>query len=252
MGRKAATVAALIALSVLPAFAQSRAGGVGRAVVARPVASVRTVRSTAIPVRPRRVNPPNQNPVVNSPFAGGFFPGGTIQDLFGYPVPGLGFDYVNYAALNGNLGVRALIDPVTQQQIALALRLQGAGVGVSPFFYSPFGGSPIVMESPSAVAPPADAPAQPPIVVVAPPPAQPTAQAQPAAQDQPLPDPGEFILVQRDGRLLFAVAFTSDPGRVVYITREGLRRSIPLDQLDVDTTVRMNEERGTSIQIPKA
>jgi hypothetical protein len=190
---------------------------------------------------------------VNQAFPGGVFPGGTIQDLFGYPVPGLGFDYVNYAALNSNLGVRALIDPVTQQEIALALRLQGfGGLGVAPYYYAPFGGAPIVMETPTAAAPPPETPAQPPIVVVAPPAGQPALAVAPAAQDQALPDPGEFILVQRDGRLLFAVAFTADPGRLVYITKEGLRRSIALDQLDVDATVRMNEERGTAIQIPKA
>ena len=199
------------------------------------------------------VNPRRQNGVVNTVFNSGVFPGGTVQDLFGYPVPGLGFDYTQLAAVNSGLNVRALIDPLTQHEIALALRIRGNSFGSAPFLFSPFGGGGgIVVESPAAYAPPQDAPAQQPIIVVAQPAPQPAAQAQPAAQDQPLPDPGEFILVQRDGRLLFAVAFTNDPGRVVYITKEGLRRSISLDQLDVDATLRMNEERGTSIQIPKA
>jgi len=199
------------------------------------------------------VNPRRQNGVVNTVFNSGVFPGGTVQDLFGYPVPGLGFDYTQLAAVNSGLGVRALIDPLTQHEIALALRIRGNSFGSAPFLFSPFGGGGgIVVESPAAYAPPQDPPAQQPIIVVAQPAPQPAAQAQPAAQDQPLPDPGEFILVQRDGRLLFAVAFTNDPGRVVYITKEGLRRSISLDQLDVDATLRMNEERGTSIQIPKA
>lgn len=256
MDRKVAVVAALIGFSVIPAFAQSRGGHISHSMSARPMVSVRPgpVRATAIPVRPRPVRPttPTQNGFLNPAFTTGFLPGGTIQDLFGFPVPGLGFDFVNFAAVNSSLGVQAFIDPVTQWRIATALRLQGFGFGggIAPFF-APYGGGPIVMESPAAVAPPTETPAQPPIVVVAPPAAQPAAQTLPGAQDQPLPDPGEFVLVQRDGRLLFAVAFTSDPGRVVYITKEGLRRSVALDQLDVDATVRMNEERGTSIQIPK-
>jgi len=250
MGRKAAAVASLIGLWVLPVYPQSRGGTTGHAIASRSSSSARSVRSIPVVVRPRSGTTRNSTSFVNPTFMGGYFPGGTIQDLFGYPVPGLGFDYVQYGALNSNLGVRALIDPVTQQEIALALRLRGFGLGSYPYYFSPFASAPIVLETPSAVAQ-ADAPAQPPIVVVAPP-AQPAAPAPPVAEEQPLPDPGEFVLVQRDGRLLFAVAFTSDPGRVVYITKEGLRRSIPLDQLDVEATLRMNEERGTSIQLPKA
>jgi hypothetical protein len=251
MGRKAVVVVALIALGILPAAAQSRARVPVRSFAARPAVSVRTVRSIPFPIRPRTVIPRTQNVPVNSSFAGSFFPGGTVQDLFGYPVPGLGFDYSDYAALNGNLGVRALIDPVTQQEIALALRLRGSFAGASPLFYSPFGGSPIVMETPVVAAQP-EAPAPAPIIVVAPPAPQPAPQAQPAPPQQPLPDPGEFVLVQRDGRLLFAVAFTGEPGRLIYVTKEGLRRTIALSQLDLDATLRINEERGTTIQLPRS
>ena len=175
-----------------------------------------------------------------------------MQDLFGYPVPGLGFDYVSLAASNRNLAVRALIDPVTQQEIALALRIQGANIGVAPFLYSPYGATPVVLESPVAVAPQTDTAPPAPVVVVAPPAPAPAPQALPATQEQPLPDPGEFVLVQRDGRLLFAVAFTAAPGRLIYVTKEGLRRTIALDLLDVDATLRMNEERGSSIQLPSS
>jgi len=259
MGRKAAFVAALLGLANLPAFAQSRFHGPVHSFTPRPVVSVRPMRTapaaSGIPtrVRPRTAAPATQFPAqsvgLNSAFFGGGFAGGTIQDLFGYPVPGLGFDYANYGALNGNLGVRALIDPVTQMQIALALKIRAATGGVSPVYFAPYGGTPIVMETPMVATQPE--PQQPaPIVVVAPPPAQPAPAAQPAAEEQPLPDPGEFVLVQRDGRLLFAVAFTGEPGRVVYVTKEGLRRTIALAQLDIDATLRMNEERGTSIQLP--
>lgn len=252
MGWKAAVVAALIGLGTLPAAAQSRAAAPVRSFAVRSTGSVRPVRDIPLPVRPRTVTPSNQNFGVNPAFGSGVFTGGGVQDLFGYPVPGLGFDYTYYAAVNSNLGIRALIDPVTQQEIALALRLRGFGTGGYPYYFSPFGGSPIVMETPAVSAPEQDPPAPAPIIVVAPPAAQPGSQAQVDAQEQPLPDPGEFVLVERDGRLLFAVAFTSEAGRVVYVTKEGLRRSISLAQLDVDGTLRMNEERGTAIQLPKS
>lgn len=248
MGKKIAAVSALIGFWILPVYAQR--GGGGRAVAMRPSVSVpaaRPARSAAIPVRPipgsRSVR--NANNVITN------FSNGTVQDLFGFPVPGLGFDFTHLAAVNGNLGVQALIDPVTQGQIALALRLRGLNGGISPFLFSGYGGVPIVMETPAAAPAPDTAPQpqqQQPIIVVAQQP-QPAA-VQPVSEVQPLPDPGEFVLVQRDGRLLFAVAFTAQPNSVVYVTKEGLRRSISLDQLDVDSTLRMNEERGSSIQLP--
>ena len=40
--------------------------------------------------------------------------------LGGFPTPGLGFDFVHLAAVNSGAGVRALIDPVTQHELALA------------------------------------------------------------------------------------------------------------------------------------
>jgi len=248
VGRKSAAVAALIGLWILPAHAQSRAGA--RAAAIHSAVSAHPVRSIPSVIPPRRV--PTQNPVVspNSGLTATSFYAGTVQDLFGYPVPGLGFDYSNLAAINASLGVRAMIDPATQYEVALALRARGATAGASPFFYSPSGATPIVMETPMAAAPADPAPQQP-IIVVVPPAEEPLREDPPVAEEQPLPDPGEFVLVQRDGRLLFAVGFTAEPGRVVYVTKEGLRRSIALDQLDVETTLRMNEERGSSIQLPK-
>jgi hypothetical protein len=253
VGTKAIIVGALIGLSILSAHAQSRGGAGVRAVGVRPSVAIRPAARSGIAVRqhPATVRDTGTS-FVNPQFIGNsFFPGGTVQDLFGFPTPGLGFDYVHLAAINGNLGVRALIDPVTRAQIDLALRLRGINSGfVSPFFFG--GGFPVVMETPGVAAPQPDVQPQAPIVIVAPPAAQPPPPSTAAAEAPPLPDPGEFVLVQRDGRLLFAVAFTAESGRVVYVTKEGLRRSITLDQLDVDTTLRMNEERGSSIQIPRA
>src|SRR3989442_13690178 len=72
-----------------------------------------------------------------------FFPGfgfgsTTISDVLngGLPVPGLGFDFAHQAIMNPEIGVRALIDPVTQGQLALApgLRVQDPGTNTFSFF----------------------------------------------------------------------------------------------------------------------
>jgi hypothetical protein len=61
---------------------------------------------------------------------------------------------------------------------------------------------------------------------------------------------GEFILVGRDGSQVLAVAFTRQNDRIVYVTRQGIRRSMGITELDPDATFRVNEERGTSLQLP--
>ena len=268
MGWKPVAATLLIGFWVLPASAQVRSSGGSHftsgshvtaarsaPIVTRSARGARPVANYPIVGRSALSAVPVSASAVNSALAAaGYGCCVTAQDLFGYPVPGLGFDYANYGALNSNLGVRALIDPATQAQLALALRLQGAGSGAGfyPGYFAPYGGAPIVMETPAAAPAPAEeAPApQQPIIVVAPP-VSPQAQG-PAAEEEPLPDPGEFVLVRRDGRLLFAVAFSAAEGRVVYVTKEGLRRTIALDQLDVNATLRMNEERGTTVQLPAA
>jgi len=73
------------------------------------------------------------------------------------------------------------------------------------------------------------------------------AVAVPAA---PQPDPGEFILVRKDGRVVLASAFTLTGDQLIYITREGLRRSFPVAELDKDTTRKMNDAYGTTLVLP--
>ncbi len=69
------------------------------------------------------------------------------------------------------------------------------------------------------------------------------------AQD-PLPDEGEFTLVLTDGRWIQAVAFTHANDSIVYITAAGSRYSIAANELDSDSTLRVNQERGTPLQSP--
>jgi len=173
----------------------------------------------------------------------------SLQDLLN-PVPGFGFSFVHLAAINRDLGVRALIDPVTQMQLALAERLL-AETPITPVAFPVFGG---VGETPVII------PQQQPqvIIVQQPTPAAETVAAPAASQPMEapqavsaaLPDVGEFILVGRDGSQIPAVAFTRQNDRIVYVTRQGTRRSMGITELDPDATIRINEERGTSLQLP--
>ena len=74
--------------------------------------------------------------------------------------------------------------------------------------------------------------------------------AAPAAVEQPpLPDVGQFVLVLHDGTQIRAVAFTRQSERIVYITTDGRRRSIAIGDLDKAATRRLNDERGTPLQL---
>ncbi|HEY4948766.1 MAG TPA: hypothetical protein VIH88_00395 [Candidatus Acidoferrales bacterium] len=78
----------------------------------------------------------------------------------------------------------------------------------------------------------------------------PTREPQEAEQQEPLPDVGTLTLVLRDGTHLDVVAFTMTQGQVVYITPEGRRLTISSDIFDADATQRVNQERGTPMQLP--
>jgi hypothetical protein len=174
----------------------------------------------------------------------------SLQDLLN-PVPGFGFSFVHLAAINRDLGIRALIDPATQMQLALAERLL-IETPVAPVAFPIFGGvgeapviipqqqpQVIIVQQPTPAAETATAPAAPQSM-----------EAPEAAASAPLPDVGEFILVERDGNQIPAVAFTRQGDRIVYVTRQGTRRSMGVVELDPDATVRVNEERGTPLQLP--
>jgi hypothetical protein len=73
---------------------------------------------------------------------------------------------------------------------------------------------------------------------------------QQAEEQEPLPDVGTLTLVLRDGSRLDVVAFTMTQGQVIYITPEGRRLAIAAEILDADATQRVNQERGTPMQLP--
>lgn len=173
----------------------------------------------------------------------------TLQQLLN-PVPGLGFDYPHLAAINRNLDVQALIDPLTQLRLAQAERLLRETPAVTPVFFGGFGDSgsqPIEIQQP-----------QPQIIVLQQPAPQPAPAVEAAPAPEPVaalapesrPDADQFILVLRDGSQITAVAFSRQDSRIVYITPEGSRRSLAISGLDAAATIRVNEEHGTSLQLP--
>jgi hypothetical protein len=81
------------------------------------------------------------------------------------------------------------------------------------------------------------------------PPASATARSN-SNSDSPEEPLAEFVFVRRDGSTLFAVAYTMWNDKVQYVTKEGLRRTVALDSLDLDATQKLNEERGNTINLP--
>jgi hypothetical protein len=65
----------------------------------------------------------------------------------------------------------------------------------------------------------------------------------------PLPDVGQFTLVLHSGAKIEAVGFTRAGDKIVYITVDGSRRTMAAADLDTTATQRVNEERGTPLQL---
>jgi hypothetical protein len=214
-------------------------------------ATVARARSRGSSTVPRRA--PSQ---VSS---NGFFGGGSffsVGDLLNpYPPPGFDFGFLN--AMNQDLGIKAAIDPATEWRLAVAEQvLRSTGFAGSGYYLLNGGGAyavPVESEEGETEAeqPTHQAPQQPQVIVVqAPPASAPSAAAgQPTPEESALPDVGQFVLVLRNGTHIQAVAFTRKNDHIVYITADGLRRTVALADVDTQSTVRINEERGTPIQL---
>jgi hypothetical protein len=72
----------------------------------------------------------------------------------------------------------------------------------------------------------------------------------PTEQPGPQADVPEYVFVRRDGTVFFAVAYSWDQGSLRYISREGTRRSVSRDTLDLKATQQFNEERGLTFRAP--
>lgn len=171
----------------------------------------------------------------------------------GYPVPGLGFDYAHHAAVNRDLATRAVIDPATQHQLALARQLRQTApvTPVVPVVFPVINNTVVVVQ-----APPVIVQAPPPTVIIQQIPAAATVHSNPAGEPAVVAEPppphrelSEIVLVRIDGGLLFAVGYAQRGDRLVYVTPEGQRRTVKLAEIDVEFTLRLNEERGTYLQL---
>ena len=163
-----------------------------------------------------------------------------------FPVPGLGFDYVHLTAINGALH---------SGSFRFGHHEHNGGGSFVPIW---FGGYPFYSDESGYEQPQQQAEPQPQIIVIQQPtPAQPAESSSEAESPatsapqtpEPVRDVGEFVLVRRDGRILFASMFSVDGEQVLYVTPEGMRRTIPVAELDADATQQMNEARGTTVQI---
>jgi hypothetical protein len=169
-------------------------------------------------------------------------------------VPGLGFDFPHLAAISG-----ALRNNPSMHFQHHDFRGQGSFVpiffGGYPYYYNETG-----YDQPEQQAAQPSQPQPQIIVIQQPAPAQQNAEtgsgagnpspslAAPQA-DVPIPDVGNFILVRRDGRLLFASVFSVVGSQVQYVTPEGIRRNLAISDLDAVATQQMNEARGTTVEI---
>ena len=251
----------IISLAVLPAISSAQRGGMsgmGRAAVSAPhaTAAMHAAPPSAAHVTSQinsGVRPPSgmhwvrtrSGAIVARPIQRTTAPvqrtgsGRTLlsQDV----VPGLGFDYSHVAAVHphGNNG-----------------RVRN---GNFAFAYFPFyGGGYYMPVSDDYVddAPPADA-QQPDTgeqqaaqAADTDRPVRPSRDYVPAPQTAAQVEAEQYVFVRRDGTVFFAAAYAWENGTLRYITREGLRRTLTADKLDLDATQRFNEQRGLTFRLP--
>jgi len=166
------------------------------------------------------------------------------QDFFDdddFPVPGLGFDFVHFAATHPN---------------AFRGRHRFNLGGFFPFFSGGF-----VMPSVPAVIDeePADSentvavddtPRRRVRVVAAAPEPAAAPVLSPAAESASTVPNEEYVFVRRDGTLFFAVAYSWENGALRYITSQGLRGTLTREALDLNATQQFNDQRGLIFHAP--
>lgn len=180
--------------------------------------------------------------------------------------PTNGFNWQHVNAINQDLPEKALIDPVTQLEIAQAERLLRSGSGAFSGAYILGGGYGYYVpeqmmeeqaypqpEQVQGTAQPAGG-AEPRVIVLQQAPAAKAnaekTSTQPEETAPIIPGADEFTLVLRNGQHIKAVAFSHLKNQIVYITPDGARKTIDAGNLDAAATVRLNQEKGTLLQLP--
>ena len=200
-------------------------------VVARVPSATRP--ATTVVHRTRAGGTPNRNVNVSSGFNN--LPAFSTQNN----VPGLGFDFPHLAAVNPRHG-----------------RGRGGFGEDVPFgFGGGFLMSPEIVENPQAVegaqqAAPEDSAAGNGIGVDGARDSQRSYVPRTNPAPEPPVDTSEYVFVRRDGGLLFAVAYSWDNGTLRYVTRDGVRKTVTQDALDLNATQQFNEQRGLSFRVP--
>jgi len=191
----------------------------------------------------------------NGRITSGFVPTANLFNFDGSSgVPGLGFDFPHLAAINGALGNNS-----PSRFGSNGRRGQGAFLPILfagyPYYSDDLGYDQQDQQAVQQTQP------QPQIIVIQQPvPAQQgadsgsdtgnlSASAAESQAAEPIPDVGDFVLVRRDGRILFASVFSVVGTQLQYVTPEGIRRTLAMSDLDADATQQMNEARGTTVQI---
>jgi hypothetical protein len=229
--------------------------------LARPVAAPTVAvsaahRSPTPPIRsgapPNRVRPTSSRPGRSQTqfrsqpqFSSDGFTDGFDDQSSDFPVPGLGFDAVHFAATHPNAshhrhnGSNFFVPlyggdyypyPVTNENPPQTAAQTAPQTSDDQNDYLPEDRQPIRRERPREVA---------------------SAPTPPAEQKiEPPRESDQYIFVRRDGTLFFAVAYSWDHKTLRYINQQGLRQTLSSDALDLDATHQFNEQRGLSFRPP--
>jgi hypothetical protein len=166
------------------------------------------------------------------------------QDEFtdsGYAVPGLGFDYVHYAAVHPESGHHQFVGGGAVPFVGGGIYIPEGGYYVdSGSQQQPAQESEVTEEMEQATETPEAPLAEQPGVSQ-------RARPKPSA---PLPPSPEYIFVRRDGTVFFAVAYSWQNGNLQYVTQDGFRKLASLSTLDLDATSQFNEQRGLVFRSP--
>jgi hypothetical protein len=151
------------------------------------------------------------------------------------PAPGFGFDYPHFFAVHPTWNV------CSQFSGSVVPWYGGYGGGYYPY---PAPSQEAEQESTSNEQPESNR-----VVYVPVPPAAPSSPSSTYTPTEPV---AEFVFVKHDGSTFSAVAYSWTKDKLQYVTKEGMRRSTGIDTLDLAATERMNEERGNTVNLPKA